>query len=189
MVDSESRDSKEKSKPESGVPPRPVVIYTCVTTVLAILGFCALILWHPNQQSEDTNIPSSNTNVALFTIALMFSGGVIGGSLYSFRGLVKHSSKADYKKSHNLSYYLRPFSSGISGVMFFFLLLAGAITLTIGGNQASPGWGYYPGVLPYLAFALLAGYGSHEFKNKLNDLADSLFASKKSKDEEDDTDE
>jgi hypothetical protein len=32
--------------------------------------------------------------------------------------------------------------------------------------------------MPYIAFSLLAGYGSNEFMMKLKDLADSLFALK-----------
>ena len=173
------------------VAPRSVVLYTVVVAVASLLAFATLIYNHPNARSNETAQPlgardaSENPKVAVVTFALMFSAGVIGGSLYSFRGLVKHSSRKDYTRNHDVSYWVRPFSAGISGLFVFFLLLAGAITLNIGGGARPPphpGWTHYPGVLPYLAFALLAGYGSHELQKKLKDLADSLFAVRKSGD-------
>jgi len=40
-----------------------------------------------------------------------------------------------------------------------------------------------PGRMPYVAFALLAGYASHEYMLKMKDLAESLFAPRKAKEE------
>ena len=109
----------------------------------------------------------------------MFSAGAMGGCLYNFRGLTKHSAEEDYAEGYNLSYYLRPVAGGVSGLMAFFLLLGGALTLNIGATSMS--WATLQGRMPYVALAILAGYGSHEFMLKLKDLAESVFAlSKKS---------
>jgi hypothetical protein len=127
--------------------------------VVSLLAFAALIYWHPNptagvnaqaivnnealpemashpdgggnarNEAKTAEVVQPGPEVAVATIALMFCAGAIGGSLYSFRGLIKHCSEEDYTRSHDLSYYFRPLSSGISGLFVFFLLLSGAITL------------------------------------------------------------
>src|SRR5437867_2294578 len=75
------------------------------------------------------------------TIATMFVAGILGGCLYNFRGLVKHTQEDDFKPSYQLSYYLRPISGGVSGVIVFFLLLGGAMTLNIGRPSDGVTWG------------------------------------------------
>ena len=102
-------------------------------------------------------------------------GGVLGGCLYNLRGLIKHSTARDFETVYALSYYLRPISGGISGLVVFFLLLGGAITLNVDGG-ATYAWASLLGRMPYIAFSLLAGFGSHEFMLKLKDLADAFFA-------------
>ncbi|MBI2508928.1 MAG: hypothetical protein HYV99_02765 [Betaproteobacteria bacterium] len=74
---------------------------------------------------------------------------------------------------------MRPVAGGVSGVIVFFLLLGGAMTLNVGSPNAGAVWTTLPGRMPYVAFSLLAGYGSNEFMAKLKDLAESLFALKK----------
>ena len=161
-----------------GGPPKPVVIYTVAWTVVSAIGFLSLLTVLPgNRAGEPLPGEAPNERVTLvLSSAVMFGAGVLGGSLYSLRGLAKHASLADYDRSYDVSYYLRPLSSGISGLLVFFLLLGGALTLSIGGGASTPGWATFTGRLPYIAFSLLAGYGAQEFMAKLKDLADSLFA-------------
>jgi hypothetical protein len=113
----------------------------------------------------------------LATMGLMFCAGALGGCLYNFRGLIKHSQNADFEDRYALTYYLRPLSAGVSGLMVFFLLLGGALTLNV-GTQGAASWQSQIGRMPYVALSLLAGYGSQEFMMKLKDLADTLFALK-----------
>ena len=58
-----------------------------------------------------------------------------GGCLYNFRGLTKHSTDQDFSEAYNLSYYLSPIAGAISGLLVFFLLMGGALTLSIGTNE------------------------------------------------------
>ena len=62
-------------------------------------------------------------------------------------------------------------------VVVFFLLVGGALTLNIssieGGTLTTV---TTIGLMPYVAFALLAGYASREFMLKMKDVAGSLFA-------------
>lgn len=158
-----------------------VVTYTTVTVIVAAVVFVWLLLSLPAAEPGAAQAnPDDLTLRALFarTTGLMFVAGVIGGCLYNFRGLSKHSASGDYHGNYDLSYFLRPLAGGISGLMVFFLLLGGAMTLNIGVREGTQAWATLLGRMPYIAFSLLAGYGSHEFMLKLKDLADSLFALK-----------
>lgn len=113
--------------------------------------------------------------VAVLTLALMLLGGALGGCLFSLRKLSLHAAAGDYSAGHDFSYYVRPFSSAISGLMVCLLLLGGALTLTTGSGDKA-GWLTFSGRMPYLAFSLLAGYSGHKFMLKLSGLADYIFA-------------
>lgn len=157
--------------------PRPVVLFSVGTGLLVAAGFVALMAATPSLRVEAGTSPPPGpvTRVLVLTVAGMFTAGALGGCLYNFRGLVKHATASDFDPAQSLSYYLRPVSGGISGLVVFFLLLGGAITLNVDGGAAYA-WATLLGRMPYIAFALLAGYGSHEFMLKLKDLADAFFA-------------
>lgn len=158
-----------------------VVAYTTLTVMAAAVAFVWLLLSLPAAEPAAAGASLDDVTLrGLFarTAAVMFVAGVMGGCLYNFRGLSKHSASGDYHGNYDLSYFLRPLAGGISGLMVFFLLLGGAMTLNIGAQEGSLAWATLLGRMPYIAFSLLAGYGSHEFMLKLKDLADSLFALK-----------
>lgn len=155
----------------SSVPQR-IVLYNLVITGASGLVFLLLLAQMPQTEQPPFQLL---TRVFILTLGVMFAGGALGGCLYNFRGLTKHSADQDYATGYNLSYYLRPVSGGISGLTVFFLLLGGAMTLNL-GSGSSMSWATFSGRMPYIAFAILAGYGSHEFMLKLKDLAESLFA-------------
>jgi hypothetical protein len=158
---------------------RRILIFTLSASIVAAAALVASLALAP-----DLNISRDDERVELrqvlaITIGIMFLAGVVGGSLANLRGLIKHSVDNDYEERYSLSYYLRPFSGGICGVVVFFLLLGGAITLTYGKPEAGTAWSSVRGRMPYVALALLAGYGSTEFMMKLKELAQSLFAIQK----------
>jgi hypothetical protein len=162
---------------EEGKPSKRVVLYVITMTVVSMAAFVALIALVPVVPAEGLGgtleVPTLR-QVAVLTMVFMFVAGVLGGCLYSLRGLTKHTSANDYSANYDLSYYLRPISSGICGLMVFFLLLGGALTLNIGGTGT--GGMTFAGRMPYIALSLLAGYGSQEFMLKMKDVADSIFA-------------
>ena len=176
MKSADSNESQTATQ-SNGCVPKRIVFYTLAATAVAILGLISLLAY-----SSELPEPSSQSDLGrafIMTLGLMFSAGAMGGCLYNFRGLTKHSAEEDYAEGYNLSYYLRPVAGGVSGLMAFFLLLGGALTLNIGATSMS--WATLQGRMPYVALAILAGYGSHEFMLKLKDLAESVFAlSKKS---------
>lgn len=147
-------------------------------------AFCGAVLVrliaHPALAFEDARQIASfgPARVAVLALALMSLGGALGGCLYSLRRLSLHSAAGDYSAGHDFSYYARPLSSAISGLMVCLLLLGGALTLTTGSGNTS-GWLTFSGRMPYLACSLLAGYSSHKFMLKLGGLADYIFAANK----------
>jgi hypothetical protein len=159
-----------------GRPSTQVRAYTLFMTVFSA-GLLVRLVAHPALAFEDAKQIASfgPARVAVLALALMSLGGALGGCLYSLRRLSLHSAAGDYSPGHDFSYYARPLSSAISGLMVCLLLLGGALTLTTGGGTTS-GWLTFSGRMPYLACSLLAGYSGHKFMLKLGGLADYIFA-------------
>lgn len=175
--------SGQEEKPEErsanvvGQPPKAIVRYTVAVTLTTLVLF-PVMLWatsafHPVAQQD-----AKSTGVYwLLLVGLTLAAGALGGSLYSLRGLLMHSSNNDYDIYYNYWYLLTPLAGGISGVVVFFLLLGGALTLTVGGPQGQTIQNISDLALaPYIALALLAGFASRPFMLKMKDVADSLFA-------------
>ncbi|MEJ2535697.1 MAG: hypothetical protein P8048_01330 [Calditrichia bacterium] len=62
----------------------------------------------------------------------------------------------------------------------FFILLGGALSLNLGSNTNTSGWMTFSGRMPYIAIAILSGYASQEFMQKLKEVAKTLFEVKDS---------
>lgn len=162
---------------ENNKPPKSVILFTVTTTFLSAVFFVILLLLLTDDRGiSEGPLEGGFKKTFVYTNCLMFVAGVMGGCLYSFRGITLHASRNDYCRDYDLTYYLKPLSSGISGLLVFFLLLGGALTLNIGADGGTQSWQTFSGRMPYIAFSLLAGYGSHEFMLKLKDLAESVFA-------------
>lgn len=173
------RNKHPETAAKSGQPTKHVVLYTVGITGLATFTFFLLLGTIPtlSASSEMENGADQKTYIFIMTLAIMFVAGALGGCLYGFRGLIKHSAGNDFLDSYNLSYYLRPFAGGVSGLIAFFLLIGGALTLSNPGTgTATAAWYTDLGRMPYIAVCLLAGFGSHEFMLKMKDLTESLFA-------------
>jgi hypothetical protein len=173
--------NRQAGAPDAHAGLKRAVVFSLAATVLSgtlLFGLLALLPDATPRANAAGSVGNLGHLLAM-TTAAMFLAGVFGACLYNFRGLIKHSTDDDYHARYNLSYYLRPVSGGVSGVIVFFLLLGGAMTLNVGNANAGAVWTTLAGRLPYVAFSLLAGYGSNEFMAKLKDLAESLFALKK----------
>ena len=82
---------------------------TVVTAVVSIVAFLGLLLLLPESGSDETAPdPRPFVSSLVFTSVLMLAAGGLGGCLYNFRGLVKHSQDHDYDGNYDLSYQLRP---------------------------------------------------------------------------------
>lgn len=132
---------------------------------------------------KQTDSPKHRHLFLLATVT-MFAAGMTGGCLSNIRRIIQHTVPGPFQPLYCLTYYVRPLYGGIAGIVVFFMLLGGALTFSVGTstNSEVEGWMTIAGRAPYIAFSLLAGYGSKEFSNKLADLADSLFALSHKKD-------
>ncbi|HOV66526.1 MAG TPA: hypothetical protein PLR48_06225, partial [Bacillota bacterium] len=99
--------------------------------------------------------------------------GGLGGVLYCLRATYLHCCfLKDWDESWLVWYYLRPLSSGITGLVSFFFLKAGLLVLDA-KEAESISFGYY-------AIAFIAGYNVDNFLKKLENVAQSLFSIDKS---------
>jgi hypothetical protein len=156
-----------------------IIAYTIIMSLLAALVFGGIVTAIPDYDPEITSLNDSKVReIFVLTVIVMFAAGVIGGCLYNYRGIIKHTAEGTYDSKYTITYVLRPISGGISGLVVFFILLGGALALTIGADGSSRGWLTFTGRMPYIAFAIIAGFASQEFMMKLKDLANSFFAVK-----------
>ncbi len=99
--------------------------------------------------------------------------GLVGGILYCLRGIYKNRSvNKSWDENWHVWYYLRPFTSAISGFISYVMLNAGLLTL-----DAVPGeteFGFY-------TFAFIAGYNVDKFLQKLEDVAKTIWGIDKSR--------
>lgn len=162
-------------------PSHRLIAYIVISSLLSVILFL-LALWCPlNIGKDQIEKPGAPTHRQAFflTTVTMFVAGMAGGCLSNIRRIIQHTAPGLFDRSHSLSYYLRPLYGGVAGIIVFFLLLGSAITFNVGSavtSETTEAWMTLTGRAPYIAFGLLAGYGSKEFTNKLADLADSLFA-------------
>ena len=111
-------------------------------------------------------------------LVLMLLAGAIGGCLYNFRGITKHLTQEDFYPRYEISYLTRPVSGGLCGLFVFVLVYGGVLTLSVPADETLPSM---RAVMLYVAISLLAGYGSHEFLQKVKELNKAIFAVEDSK--------
>jgi hypothetical protein len=173
---------KSTSALERHQPPAWLVGTVLGTFAVAALGLAWLMLRIPHRmagQTQEEFLELSSSVLFLSTCGMMICCGVIGGSLYDIRGLIKHSTHNDFDPLCTLSYLLRPVAGGLSSLIAFFLLLVGALGFSYSHDPVGgAGWTTFDGRLPYLAVGFLAGYSSQVFMLKLKEIADAAFSSR-----------
>ena len=153
------------------VPWKGPVVYTIIMTLFALgllVGLLFLLEQFYKKSHEDFN------SIALFII-IMFMGGAVGGCLFNIHSLVKHVGQGDFDIKHNVGYYMTPISGGVCGIIVVILLLGGVFTLNLVPDAKKEILDYPARLMPFIAAAIIAGYGSRQFKKKLDELADTLF--------------
>lgn len=168
-----------------GQPPFWIIV---AVIVFFALGAAMLVLLILNVPAPEGLTPEElaefmdqhKRHVFLHIMGMMTACGLLGGSLYDIRGLIKHSADNDYQSSYNLSYLLRPVAGSLCGLIALFLLMAGQLGMSPGSTGLSAtGWVTFEGRLLYLTFGFLSGYASQVFMAKLKDIADAAFSTSK----------
>lgn len=116
-------------------------------------------------------------------LLLMLVAGGLGGILCNFRGLFAHLRDEHYFPAElEIPYYVRAVTGALCGLIVYFVasLLVVSITLEAVVDNIT-----FQGMISYIALALLAGFGSQEFTERLKATAGTLFGQKEQKDKMD----
>jgi hypothetical protein len=127
--------------------------------------------------SNDTAPPLQPLDVLLPTLLTMLCAGGAGGTLCNLRGIFKYYRDEDeFPLELVVPFIIRPFMGSIAGVLIFFL---GNFFNSALSDVSPQSWATLPGRLPYIGLALLAGFGSQEFMQRLKEIAKTTFSEDK----------
>jgi hypothetical protein len=114
-------------------------------------------------------------NILIKTIVFTGVSGGIGGVLYAVRGFIYHNETNTFVKVSKWATLYQPITGFLSGVVVYFLIVGGLLTLSTGSSLASTA-NYQKGILFYCGIAFLAGFGTKKFNEKLDELATTIFS-------------
>ncbi len=97
--------------------------------------------------------------------------GGLGGTVYLIRSFYKKIFEKSFRPDVFWWYVFRPLTSAIMGIMSYFLIVGGLLSL---GSASSPD--YAKSVMLYCGIAFLAGFSFTQFADKIEELAKTLFA-------------
>lgn len=164
----QNNTARTDQRSQREVPWKWPLLYSIVVTLFA-LSSLVYLLFLIEQLHPGNAVPMA------LLVALVLMAGAIGGCLFNMHSLVKHVDRGDFDEMHNIGYYLTPISGGVCGLIVVILLLGGVLTLGL-APEAKTAVLENPGrLMPFIAAAMIAGYGSYQFKNKLDELADTIF--------------
>lgn len=106
-------------------------------------------------------------------VIVTLAGGALGGALHAIASLTAHVAEGDFKPSWTMWYLANPVVGAALAAAFLFVLQAGL------GGQAAPTAG---GLYGIAAVATLVGLFSRHALDKLKDIFDVAFATKKTAD-------
>jgi len=108
------------------------------------------------------------------TLLTMIVAGGAGATLCNLRGLFRWMSTRGgrFPVALETPFIIRPVTGGLTGLVVFF---AGNLVVSALDDHTHIGWLYFQGRLPYVGFALLAGFASQEFMQRLKEVAKTAF--------------
>lgn len=110
-------------------------------------------------------------------LVLMLIAGALGGVLSNLRGIfVYYRDEGGLPPDYVVPYIVRPFTGGICGLFIYFVLSLMVTSITL--VPVAEGVGFQ-GTVSYISFAIVAGFGSQEFMERLKEIAITIFGIKK----------
>ena len=111
--------------------------------------------------------------LVLLALATFFCAGGLGGVVCNLRGIFKYYAElGELPRKFYVPYAVRPWMGASSGLITFFVL---SFLNTALSESSSPAWTTLTGRIPYIGLALLAGFGSEEFMERLKEIAKTTF--------------
>lgn len=132
--------------------------------------------------SKELSLESPENGVTFYNIViLMIIAGGLGGVLCNLRGFFMQFRKNEggFPIHLVIPYYVRPFMGAGAGLFIYFVanFLITSITVTYVATNVP-----FQGMVSFIALAILAGFGSMEFFQRLKETALSLFGQKAERD-------
>jgi hypothetical protein len=129
------------------------------------------------------HIPSRPIHVLWAMLLTAIVAGALGGTLCNLRGLFKYNrdNRGQFPTKFERPFYIRPFMAALVGLFSFFL---GSFLNSALSSAAGLSWTTLTGRMPYIAVALMAGFVSQEFMERLKEVAVTLFATDAANDED-----
>lgn len=113
-------------------------------------------------------------SIIFWALVTFFCAGGLGGVVCNLRGIFEYYMKnGNLPETYFVPYVVRPWMGAGCGLITFFVLSFLNTALSSSGSLA---WTTLPGRIPYLGLAIVAGFGSHEFMERLKEIAKSAFA-------------
>jgi hypothetical protein len=107
-------------------------------------------------------------------ITLAFAGGC-GGVLCNLRGIFKYyRDEGRLRNRFLVPFIVRPWMGMLVGLFTFFVLSFFGSALTM--DSATLSWTRLSGRIPYIGLAMIAGFGSQEFMERLKEVAKTIFS-------------
>lgn len=175
----------QSTKPKPGEPipsskppivkPKPAVIKDSTPTPKPVETPKPVVVVSPNSTPSVTWVSGKKAPV-LFFHAILFTllSGALGGVLCNLRGIFKYNM-TDQALLERLigSYYMRPFMAAICGMFTYFVanLLVTAISVQPPIVSGVP----FSAFIASIGLAMIAGFGSYEFMERLKETARTLF--------------
>ena len=112
----------------------------------------------------------------------LFLAGALGGTLCNLRAIFKYYVKeGTLPRNFYVPFSVRPWMGGCAGLVTFFVL--SFLNTALGGTEEP--LGTFEGRVPYFGLALLAGFGSQEFLERLKEVAKTTFSEPRESDASD----
>jgi len=173
------KEDDELTVPASTPLPKLIVAYTVffqVTSVTAI----ALLLWFIPTGKEATEMELPH--IFVLTCSIMLFAGILGGSLAALKKQITLVTTDSYNPNMALSLYLTPIMSGTIGIVAFISLIIIAHLLHLNLSSKTPAsWMFFTGRMPYITFALFAGFATDGLVGKLRAISQAMFTTRRKK--------
>jgi hypothetical protein len=115
-----------------------------------------------------------NYDVIIYAMATFFCAGGVGGAACNLRGIFEYYMENEkLPASYFEPYGVRPWMGACSGLIAFFVL---SFLNTALSDSNSMAWTTFPGRIPYIGISLLAGFGSHEFMERVKEIVKTTFS-------------
>jgi hypothetical protein len=129
----------------------------------------------PNPTPSVTWVSGKRQSVQFFHVILFtLLAGALGGVLCNLRGIFKYNM-TDQALLERLigSYYMRPFMAAICGMFTYFV--ANLLVTAISVQPPIVSGVTFSAFIASIGFAMIAGFGSYEFMERLKETARTLF--------------